>query len=420
MDSSQFASAKVTLRKQMKALEDELNRYLASDYGVKVSDKAAYAQWLRTHAPFHWFIEFYGILSGRGFDVAIGNPPYIEYTKVKEDYRVQPHAYGCFDCGNVYSFVIERCCSLLRHGGRTGMIVQLSAICTDRMENLQRLFQKCCDRLWASCYDDRPGKLFDGLEHIRATILLSHHQEKPGMCDLQTTNLLRWYSECRNGLFPLIQYGPVTSLAIPGSFPKIGDSGLRHIVEKVRTTKRTLEFVSSPNSSKVVYYYRSPLYWIRSMDFLPHFDSGSASRSVHHFKDFGLTDRKYGPVVGSVINSTVFYIWFIAYGNGRNVALRDIVTFPAPETLFSDSSIVEFDKLFKELMADYRRNSVVKERSDGVEYQEFYPAASKPIMDKIDVALARHYGFSGDELDFILNYDIKFRLGRDIEGGNDE
>jgi hypothetical protein len=27
----------------------------------------------------------------------------------------------------------------------------------------------------------------------------------------------------------------------------------------------------------------------------------------------------------------------------------------------------------------------------------------------------RHYGFTAAELDFILNYDIKYRLGRDPE-----
>jgi len=29
--------------------------------------------------------------------------------------------------------------------------------------------------------------------------------------------------------------------------------------------------------------------------------------------------------------------------------------------------------------------------------------------------LAVHYGFTAEELDFILNYDIKYRLGRDTE-----
>ena len=41
------------------------------------------------------------------------------------------------------------------------------------------------------------------------------------------------------------------------------------------------------------------------------------------------------------------------------------------------------------------------------------PRYSKPILDQIDRVLARHYGFTAEELDFILNYDIKYRLGQE-------
>ncbi len=87
------------------------------------------------------------------------------------------------------------------------------------------------------------------------------------------------------------------------------------------------------------------------MDFLPHFDSATASRSVHHFKDFRLREKSYAPIVGRIINSTLFYIWFISYGNGRNVALRDIVTFPAPASLFEEGNMPEFKRLFTRLMS---------------------------------------------------------------------
>jgi hypothetical protein len=35
------------------------------------------------------------------------------------------------------------------------------------------------------------------------------------------------------------------------------------------------------------------------------------------------------------------------------------------------------------------------------------------IIDEIDRVLAQHYGFTDEELDFITNYDIKYRMGRD-------
>ena len=47
--------------------------------------------------------------------------------------------------------------------------------------------------------------------------------------------------------------------------------------------------------------------------------------------------------------------------------------------------------------------------------QCIHPKFSKSIIDEIDRVLARHYGFTDEELDFIITYDIKYRLGRDTE-----
>ncbi len=36
---------------------------------------------------------------------------------------------------------------------------------------------------------------------------------------------------------------------------------------------------------------------------------------------------------------------------------------------------------------------------------------SKLIIDEIDELLAKHYGFTEEELDFIIHCDIKYRMG---------
>ena len=50
---------------------------------------------------------------------------------------------------------------------------------------------------------------------------------------------------------------------------------------------------------------------------------------------------------------------------------------------------------------------------DSITYEEFFAGGSKPIIDQIDHILAEHYGFTEEELDFIINYDIKYRMGRE-------
>ena len=71
------------------------------------------------------------------------------------------------------------------------------------------------------------------------------------------------------------------------------------------------------------------------------------------------------------------------------------------------SSVLEED------MGSKTKRRVYHYKTTGrVEYDEFYMKLSKDIIDEIDRELARHYGFTAEELDFILNYDIKYRLGR--------
>jgi hypothetical protein len=81
-DGSVPTADKAKLRERLRNLDTELNRQLAASYGVKKNNHAAYANWLKSHQPFHWFIEFHGIMQSGGFDVVIGNPPYLEIRQV--------------------------------------------------------------------------------------------------------------------------------------------------------------------------------------------------------------------------------------------------------------------------------------------------------------------------------------------------
>ena len=49
--------------------------------------------------------------------------------------------------------------------------------------------------------------------------------------------------------------------------------------------------------------------------------------------------------------------------------------------------------------------------------ETFEYAICKPILDDIDDLLAKHWGLTDEELDFIVNYDIKYRMGQ--EGAED-
>ena len=76
-------------------------------------------------------------------------------------------------------------------------------------------------------------------------------------------------------------------------------------------------------------------------------------------------------------------------------------------------------KLGEQLMNSYECNKVInrqfiQSRQQETIFESFNPAKSKQIIDEIDKVLARHYGFTEEELDFIINYDIKYRMGDEL------
>ena len=73
-------------------------------------------------------------------------------------------------------------------------------------------------------------------------------------------------------------------------------------------------------------------------------------------------------------------------------------------------SLDKFYSLEEKLMTAYRNNST-RIIYGKAEVDQFSVAPCKPIIDKIDLVLAQHYGFTDEELDFIINYDIKYRMG---------
>ena len=73
----------------------------------------------------------------------------------------------------------------------------------------------------------------------------------------------------------------------------------------------------------------------------------------------------------------------------------------------------------KSLQASKKRKSTQYKTTGSVEYDEYYPRLSKPIIDEIDRVLAKHYNFTEEELDYIINYDIKYRMGKELEGNED-
>jgi hypothetical protein len=74
--------------------------------------------------------------------------------------------------------------------------------------------------------------------------------------------------------------------------------------------------------------------------------------------------------------------------------------------------------LSNKLEIDLEQNKIISNTNSStrgkVSTYIYQKKKSKPIIDKIDTILAEHYGFTEEELDFIINYDIKYRMGKEL------
>jgi hypothetical protein len=76
VEPAEFAEVKSELRGRLDKLRRELDGYLVGEYGIKSGDRHGFQRWQESHRPFHWLVEFYGIIEHGGFAAVIGNPPY--------------------------------------------------------------------------------------------------------------------------------------------------------------------------------------------------------------------------------------------------------------------------------------------------------------------------------------------------------
>ena len=205
---------KQALQDKLTILEDELNGYLAGEYKVDPNKASAYQDWLTSHKPFHWFIAFYGILQDGGFDVIIGNPPYLELREV--DY-IPPTSLVSYDTKTIHAMCMDRSLQLLIQQGCMSMIVPSALVSTQRMQIVQSLLEKSRN-VWYANYSWRPAKLFDTVN--RALTIFSTTPSKQGRTF--STNYQKWTSDNRDDLMKGVDYVEIPRHRTAFWAPKLG------------------------------------------------------------------------------------------------------------------------------------------------------------------------------------------------------
>ena len=410
-DFKDFTKAKDDLSERLDKLRKELDLLLHKQHYQNVK----YDKWLTTHQPFHWFAEFYEIVQGRGgFDVVIGNPPYVEHSVLK-NYKIKD--YITSSCGNLFANVTERGFQVLKSYGKFGFIVPISLTCSKRMNPLQKILLK--RGTYFSDWSWRPSKLFEGADkaNLSLTIFIVTNNKTNF-----SSSYIRWNAEARDEIFDNISYIDIDEIQTGNVLSKIGLRIERDLYKKLSKNKTLGQFVSSQSqliSNKLYYRRTGGLYWKVCTDFRPvvYLNGVKTFSSKEESLDFKTDALLYASI--ALLWSDVYWWWYQINSDVRNNNPSDLKSLPVVESIFDDKKIV---KLSKSLMEDLKANCIWDEREykeNVSRFQKFFPKHSKPIIDEIDAALVEHYSFTAEELDFIINYDIKYRMGKELDSGEE-
>ena len=411
MDASDFAAAKAVLREHLDDLRMELDGYLANEHNVVTEEQTAYEKWRGSHKPFHWFVEFKGIMKNGGFDVIIGNPPYVRITEI--DYSFS-YDYKTLECDDLFALCCERSAYLNNCTGTLAMIVPLNAYSIDSMSNLREFLMTSYteNHLRYFSASDQPSSLFTGVRH-RLMVFVNRRSQ---LNRVTTTRFIKWFGSERDFLFTSIVKCHSIRCDVPQN-SKLSSPIEETLVKKV-LRKPTLGLWRRKVGSEetAVYYHNAPVHWGKVFDFVPFYQVGNNEPNVSsHVKRLYFETKDFAKVVICFLNSSLFYWWNWQFTNCRDLSVKDIDRSRINLPGFDLKSLRGFSELSQELMVDYRKNSKIYRRvyrGTLTQFDSFYPALSKPIIDKIDSVLAEHYGFTDEEYDFIINYDVKYRMGR--------
>ena len=124
-------------------------------------------------------------------------------------------------------------------------------------------------------------------------------------------------------------------------------------------------------------------------------------------------------LANAALNSNLFWFFYVVFSSFHHVNPCDILNYPINFEKMTEDVKKELLKRQRYLMKDLCDKSQIRTRihkgGKTSKIQTFFPSKSKQYVDDIDEKLVVHYGFAAEELDYIINYDFKYRIS--TQGG---
>jgi hypothetical protein len=397
------ADHKSELRRRLGALESQLDRFLAKDYGVDTGDdlaaSAKFLTWKSSHKPFHWLIEFYGIINSGGFDVAVGNPPYVKASDVRKDYAIR--GYDTDRCSDMYAWIMERAATLTSKKGFYGMIVPLSLTFSGNFQSLRNYLLKQFSANWFSSFARIPAALFSADVRVRNTI---HIGQKTGGFGHHTTITHRWFEEARQHLVERIEYAKFDEAAWDGLIPKLGNQKLLSALERAKQKFDPLDAqIANQANRNQLHFKKSAYNWVSfAHEPAPAYGANGKLLPTTESGQTSFASSESATLAHTLLNGKIAFIWWVIVGDDFHVTKANFETIPFVPNLCVDDRL-QLVSLSAELGQQMLENTVFKLNA-GKRIGNYNLALCREITNQSDMIWIRNLELADCAADLELAY----------------
>jgi len=373
----------------------------------------AIKQFVQEKQVFHWELEFPEII-GCGFDAALGNPPYVDVTKY--DYCGVP--LGSLLSTNLYAYIPEKAFEHLNKNQRLSFVTPLAISASKRMIHIQKIFRKHSWYLFHVDSSSHPGVLFPSVNaHLNIFVVKKDSGKR-----IFTTHHTRFYNYERKRLFKHIQYHLLKNenLILDYTIPKISTDIEEKILELLFNEGDDLKkYVSENKNFENAVYYRSANapYYLYAYEKPPYMEVNGDKVISTSIKSVNFKPEYSKYVILSLLHSSLYYWFWIVYSDCYNFHPKEFYRIPINLEKMSKFH-EEFKQLYYEIEHDLDQNSeivVYKKAKGKTKYKLLRARKSKKVFDKVDRFFGEKIGLSNDMINFLINFDIKYRTDETID-----
>ncbi|MGW3735047.1 Eco57I restriction-modification methylase domain-containing protein [Streptomyces sp. NPDC005148] len=383
-NESTAKQAKTALATQLANVRNTVNEHFHAVNGVsKTID-----EWAMSHSPFHWFIEYPEVFDNGGFDVVIGNPPYVSKRKIK-DYTFK--GFDTNDAPDIYASCTERSTQITRQDGRMALIVPISAQFGNEFAPLRTLLEERFSNLWVSTFSRNPAALFSAGLGVRSTIIVGSGHGGGGS-SLRVTKTHRWVDAYRPALFETLRYVDAKSVRGKAGWIRLVDDQVTKLFSRILSRGSLGQMVRRVGTGSIG-FKTTALYWLSVFDEdPPSYELDFRPTPQTKTGRLRFDSEREARVALAVAASKLAFVWWYSTGDDFDVTAEGFKSTPIDPSALSAGAKEHLIRLADRLFEDFP-NHVAFTKYAGKWMGNYVLSEMRDITDSIDRILAQELGY---------------------------